>query len=109
MEQPPTRPERRLHRSTENRLIFGVAGGLAEYFDVDPNLVRVGFVVLTILSWGTGILLYLLLALILPPREQPVTEPRESIRENVKDMRREVERLADRVVGYFRRLTRSGG
>jgi phage shock protein PspC (stress-responsive transcriptional regulator) len=56
---------RRLTRSRSDRMIAGVAGGLAEYLDVDPTLVRVGFAA-SILFGGIGILIYLVLALVAP-------------------------------------------
>jgi phage shock protein C len=56
----------RLHRSSREKLVFGVAGGLAQFWDVDPVLVRIGFVVLALASAGVGILLYLALAIIMP-------------------------------------------
>ena len=59
-----TRP---LHRSTENRMIAGVLGGLAEYFDLDPTLVRAGYVVASIISVAfPGILVYIVLWMVIP-------------------------------------------
>ena len=46
-------------------MLFGIAGGLAEHFDVDPLLVRLGFVGLCFVS-GIGLVLYVVLALLLP-------------------------------------------
>jgi phage shock protein PspC (stress-responsive transcriptional regulator) len=60
-----TTPVTRLHRSASHRIFGGVAGGLAERFGLDPNLVRVGFVLLTI-AWGFGILLYLAMWALIP-------------------------------------------
>ncbi len=57
--------ERRLYRSRKNRVIAGVAGGLGEYFDIDPVLVRVIFVVAALAS-GVGILAYLILWVVVP-------------------------------------------
>jgi phage shock protein PspC (stress-responsive transcriptional regulator) len=51
-----------LNRSSEDKMIAGVAGGLGEYFGVDPVLFRVGFVAATLLS-GVGALAYLALVL----------------------------------------------
>jgi phage shock protein C len=59
-----TRP-RRLTRSTSDKALGGVAGGLGEYFSVDPVLFRVGFVVATLLS-GVGAVAYLALIAVLP-------------------------------------------
>ena len=56
---------RTLTRSTTDRKISGVSGGLAAYLDVDPILVRVGFVVTTLAS-GVGLLAYLALLALVP-------------------------------------------
>ena len=59
-----------LRRSYANRQIAGVCGGLAEYFDLDPTAVRVGYVLLSILSVGVpGFLVYMILWLLIPSRE----------------------------------------
>src|SRR5580765_3420747 len=54
---PP--PARRLTRRTDQKVIAGVAAGLGEYFNVDPILFRVGFIVLALLG-GAGVLIYAL-------------------------------------------------
>ncbi len=56
---------KRLVKSTDKKL-FGVAGGLAEYFNIDPTLVRVGFVGLAIICFPLGLIGYLALAIMLP-------------------------------------------
>ncbi len=56
---------KKLHRSRQNKLLAGVAGGIAEYFDIDPVIVRALFVVTTI-GWGISLLLYILLWIIVP-------------------------------------------
>ncbi len=59
-------PETRLlQRSRSDRMVAGVAGGLARYFDIHPAVFRVGFVVLTLLG-GAGILIYAVAALVMP-------------------------------------------
>lgn len=56
-----------LRRSTTNRMIAGVVGGLAEYFRIDPTLARVIFVVLSIVSVAfPGILVYIALWILIP-------------------------------------------
>lgn len=57
--------EKRLYRSKNDRMIAGICGGLAEYFGIDPVIVRVGFVVLLI-GAGSGILAYAILWIIVP-------------------------------------------
>jgi phage shock protein PspC (stress-responsive transcriptional regulator) len=61
---PPVDQER-LHRGGEGRMLAGVAVGLADYFDIDPTLVRVGFVVLSFLG-GLAVPLYLAGWLLIP-------------------------------------------
>lgn len=64
-----TTPSPLLRRSREHRMIGGVIGGFADYFDRDPTLLRVLYVVFSILSAAfPGILVYLLLWLIIPER-----------------------------------------
>jgi phage shock protein C len=58
---------RKLYRSRRERMAFGVAGGLAQYFNIDPVLVRLAFVVL-FFSGGAGLPLYIVLALVMPER-----------------------------------------
>jgi phage shock protein C len=62
----------RLYRSRD-RVLAGVAGGMADYFDVDPSMVRVLWAVLTFLSGGLLILVYILMAIIVP--EEPERGP----------------------------------
>jgi phage shock protein C len=57
--------EKKLMRSTTDKMIAGVCGGLAEYFDIDPTLVRALFVIVTLLG-GSGILIYIVLWLVMP-------------------------------------------
>lgn len=62
---------RRLYRSKKDRLLFGVCGGIAEYFDVDPTLVRIVWVFLALGSGLVpGILTYIIAWLIIP--EEPI-------------------------------------
>ena len=61
--------QKRLYRSRENRMICGVCGGIADYFNVDPKLIRLGLVLLA--CTGSGILAYFIAAIIIP--DQPRT------------------------------------
>ncbi len=56
---------KKLYRSRTDRRIWGVAGGLAKYFDIDPTIVRVIFVA-SIFVGTLGIWVYLIMALIVP-------------------------------------------
>jgi phage shock protein C len=66
-------PYRQLRRSQADRKVAGVCGGVAEYFQVDPTLVRVAFVVISVLTGGAFLLAYLFALLVMP--EQAPTYP----------------------------------
>lgn len=68
--------EKRLYRSRTDRVVSGVCAGLGVYFNVDPVLVRVLAVVLGFVSFGTFLLLYLALALIMPLEPEQALTPR---------------------------------
>lgn len=62
MKQPP----KKLYLSNKDRKIAGFCGGLAEYFNLDPTLVRLLYVAFSFISMGTGVLIYLIAWLIVP-------------------------------------------
>lgn len=57
--------KKRLTRSN-NGMIGGVCGGIADYFDWDPTLVRVGYILLSILTAFSGVIAYLILWIVMP-------------------------------------------
>jgi phage shock protein C len=62
---------RRLTRSNRNKMIAGVCGGLAEYLDMDPTVVRVLYVLVSAVSAGfPGIVAYIVLMFLMPPPEE---------------------------------------
>ncbi len=61
--------QKKLYRSRSNRMIGGVCAGLAEYFNVDPTIVRLVFVLFA-LAGGPGLILYIIMAIVVP--EEPV-------------------------------------
>lgn len=64
----------RLYRSRRVRVLGGVAGGLAKYFNLDPILIRVLFVIITILH-GFGVLLYIILWIVVPEEPFEIAYP----------------------------------
>jgi phage shock protein PspC (stress-responsive transcriptional regulator) len=79
MRQPPRRTHSGamnasvpLHRATTGRMAAGVAAGLASYMNVDVTLVRIGFVLATVVAGGLGIVAYLACLLLVP--EEGATE-----------------------------------
>ena len=63
----------RIHKSVKDRKIAGVCGGIAEYLNADPTIIRLAFA-LMVLGWGTGVLAYIACALILPEGDSEDTE-----------------------------------
>ncbi|MGQ9925576.1 MAG: PspC domain-containing protein [Chloroflexaceae bacterium] len=92
---------KRMTRSRGDRLIAGVAGGLAAYFGIDPLFVRIGFVILSLFN-GMGVILYMVLWLIVP-NEDSLREGRETVQEAMAEMRALVENLIARLRGVVQR------
>jgi phage shock protein PspC (stress-responsive transcriptional regulator) len=59
---------KRLYRSDDEKMIAGVCGGIAEYFALDPTLVRVGYILLSIVTVFSGFLAYLVLWIVIPQK-----------------------------------------
>jgi phage shock protein PspC (stress-responsive transcriptional regulator) len=68
--------EQRLHRGGQGRMLAGVAGGLADYFDVDPTFVRIGFVALAFLG-GLAVPLYVAGWLLIPDEDTDLSVAEE--------------------------------
>lgn len=60
--------KKRLYKIEQGKMIDGVCGGIAEYLDVDPTVIRVIWACLA--ATGTGIVAYIICALIMPPKSQ---------------------------------------
>jgi phage shock protein C len=61
---------KKLYRSSD-RIVAGVCGGIAEYFDIDPTLIRVVYVILSLFSVAfPGVLLYIILMILIPNYDQ---------------------------------------
>ena len=56
---------KKLYCNTENKMLAGVCSGIADYFDIDPTLVRLGWVLFSLLG-GSGLLAYIIAAIIIP-------------------------------------------
>jgi phage shock protein C len=69
--EPTDRPKFRLRRSRTNRMLGGVCGGLAESLGVDAAVIRIGLVTLTVLGFGTGIVIYAAIWMLAPETDEP--------------------------------------
>ena len=74
METQTTTEGKKLYKSRQNRVIDGICGGIAEYFGVDPTIVRILWVLITLLG-GSGLILYIVAMIIMPVNPQHVSQP----------------------------------
>lgn len=59
---------KRIYRSRQERMVCGVCGGIAEYFDLDPSLVRLGWIIFSAMG-GSGFLAYIIAAVVIPSKQ----------------------------------------
>lgn len=90
----------RLLRTRTGRMVAGVAGGLANYFGIDPIFVRLGFVVVSFFN-GIGVVLYIVLWLLMPNEDAAPTDNNLDVA--VSEMRAIVERIIGDIQDIFRR------
>lgn len=65
--------KKRLYKIEDGKKLFGVCGGIAEYFDLDPTLIRLAWI-LFIAAGGSGIFAYVVMALIMPYKSEVIRE-----------------------------------
>jgi phage shock protein C len=65
---------KRLYRSKNERILGGVCAGLGEHFDIDPTVIRLVWAVITVLSIGTGVLVYIIAWILIPEEESSSSE-----------------------------------
>ena len=88
---------RRLYRAENDKILGGVCAGLANYLRLDPAIVRIVFALMT-LGWGSGVLLYIILWIVLPTRSLPVSV-RKRLYRNSED--RVIGGVASGLAAYF--------
>ena len=75
MTHPTVTPYKRLLRPLDDRIVAGVCSGVGRYLGVDPVLIRVGFAILTVLTWGTALLAYPVMWFLMPEAPTPPPPP----------------------------------
>jgi phage shock protein C len=94
--------ERRLFRSQQNRIFMGVCGGLGEYFNVDPVIIRVITVLLILFTWIVpGIIAYLVMALVIPLQGAAPGKPEDVLHENVAEIKDATVRIGENIRSTF--------
>ena len=63
--------KKRLYKSREDKKLCGVCGGIAEYFELDPTIIRLAWVVFTLLG-GSGIIAYIIAAIVKPDKKDDI-------------------------------------
>jgi len=96
MNTPQTR---RLQRTRSDRMIAGVAGGLAKYLGIDPVIMRIAFVIVGLMN-GIGVVIYLVLWLLMPNEDAESTTNNLDVA--IDEMRAMIEQLAARIRDLFR-------
>jgi len=86
--------ERRLYRSRGDRVIWGICGGLAQYFDIDPVIIRIAFTLL-IFANGVGLLAYIIMAIVIPSEGSTSRRLEDTTRENAEEIRKTAEEFGD--------------
>jgi phage shock protein C len=65
---------KRLYRSRKDRIVGGVCGGLAGHIDIDPSLIRLVWILVTLISLGTGLIVYLAAWVLIPESPDESTQ-----------------------------------
>ena len=87
---------KKLYRSEKNRVIAGVCGGLGEYLNIDPTIVRLIFIVFSV--WGgSGILIYLLAWVLVPTESSVDMNSNEVINKNVSEIKAKAQETVEKV------------
>jgi|SRR5690554_4865666 len=89
--------QKRLFRSEKDKVIAGVCGGLAVYFDIDPSILRLIFLLGLIFGFSTSFWIYIVLWIILPTESQVKEQGSEVIRKNVEEMKEKAEGFVEDV------------
>jgi phage shock protein C len=85
---------KKLYRSETNHVIAGVAGGLGEYFGIDPTLIRL-ILVLTTIFGGSGILIYVVLWILIPRESETDKKTEDTIKDNAEEFKTKARSFAE--------------
>ncbi len=83
---------KRLYRHRHNRVLGGVSSGLGEYFNVDPVLVRLGFVALTLIN-GLGLVIYFFMWLLIPTKESQEMNGDSVLQANLNEIGQQAQQI----------------
>ncbi|MGI6278727.1 MAG: PspC domain-containing protein [Patescibacteria group bacterium] len=83
---------KKIYRSEKNRLLGGVAGGLGEYFNLDPVIIRILFVLLGLS--GGGVIFYFILWLIIPNQSDANADDKETLKKNAQEIKTQAKKAS---------------
>lgn len=81
--------DKRIYRSQENRVFSGVCGGLGEYFNIDPTIIRLLTVFVILSSFMTGLIAYIVCAMVIPQRPYNMPYQAQGVRQQQPPMEQE--------------------
>lgn len=85
-----------MYRSESEKIIAGVCGGLAEFFNIDPVIPRIFFIILTVLD-GIGVLIYLILWVVIPTKSKQQVVSSQAVKQNLQEITTKARSLIDEV------------
>lgn len=88
--------EKKLFRSETDKMIGGVCGGLAQYFNIDSTIVRLIFALIVIYG-GTGLILYIILWIVVPSESQIKASSEEVVKKNTEEIKEKVVSAVNKV------------
>lgn len=93
---------KKLYRPKAGRILGGVCAGIAEFLDYDPTIIRLVFVIVTLLG-GSGVLIYLILWLIIPSEGNPSEISQQNIKIGADEMRQRAQNFAQEAKSYTKK------
>lgn len=100
---------KRLYRSEDYQMIGGVCGGIGEYFNIDPTIVRVLFALMMFPTIGFGFVIYILCWAIIPSKSSIAKDSEDVVRENASEMKKKFDTFTDSVKTEVRSDTSKDG
>ncbi len=82
---------KKLYRSEDNQMIGGVCGGIGEYFEIDPTVVRVLYILLSMTTIGFGIFMYLILWIVIPSKSSITKDSDDVVKENRTEIKEKLD------------------
>ncbi len=103
--EPEKSGMKQLYRSDTDKVIAGVAGGLAAYFNIDSVIVRIIFILLAVYG-GSGIFIYFILWILIPKKSQTHDDTNKTIKQNIEEMKQTAKNFSHKndsrqLVGIF--------